>query len=304
MPVIHISAHSKTAINMKENTPLASLIRNEQRTLAVFQFFFTVLLLLTILSITFSDCKTPQQQQPSAITIKKSYSVDYSHCFLVIDTTKLAGLKEMNAIIAQRDLKKMKNMVKKDLLTRKKDFESIDYFRYIKIVFPDYLYYGHLHIAKNNNMDKGILKDSDFLNSFLKKGDLESYSNAAGYFMYDYTFMKLDAINGDIWPIHPWYVWPDEYDSVFMSVLESYKKSLNKVNFLFTYYNPAKVEDEEDEGSIRDTYLIPRAVLLEIESELKLRKNNFEDPILYAKILEIVSIGLAPNNCLLYQYEP
>jgi fibronectin type 3 domain-containing protein len=30
-----------------------------------------VLLLLTILSITFSDCKTPQQQQPSAITIKK-----------------------------------------------------------------------------------------------------------------------------------------------------------------------------------------------------------------------------------------
>jgi hypothetical protein len=116
--------------------------------------------------------------------------------------------------------------------------------------------------------------------------------------------MKLDAINGDIWPIHPWYVWPDEYDNVFMSVLKSHKKSLNKANFLFTYYNPAKVEDEEDKRSIRDTYLIPRAVLLEIESELKLQKNNFQDPILYAKILEIVSIALAPNNCLLYQYEP
>jgi hypothetical protein len=33
---------------MKENTPLASLIRNERRTLAVFQFFFAVLLLLVL----------------------------------------------------------------------------------------------------------------------------------------------------------------------------------------------------------------------------------------------------------------
>ena len=48
MPVIHRFAPSKTAINMKENTPLASLIRNERRTLAVFQFFFAVLLLLVI----------------------------------------------------------------------------------------------------------------------------------------------------------------------------------------------------------------------------------------------------------------